>query len=248
MADSKNIIIGLLVVAVIFLAFLTIRPMMYGSTYGPGGNQWHMGPGMMGNPDGNYSYGSGMMGNPDGNYSYGSGMMGNMMMGNMMALYYPGARPINQDEALRSMESFARQYGPNVKVEDFMAFSSNYYAVLKDADSGQNIAEVLEDRYSGSIYPEPGPNMMWNTRFGAGREKTGGVDYDLAGAKKLAEDFLTGYLPGAQILDSNEMPGYYTYDFGRKDVEGMLSVNAFSGQIWVHTWHGFYLGGMNVTS
>ena len=34
MADNKNIIIGLLVVAVIILlAFLTFRPMMYGSTY-----------------------------------------------------------------------------------------------------------------------------------------------------------------------------------------------------------------------
>jgi len=28
----------------------------------------------------------------------------------------------------------------------------------------------------------------------------------------------------------------------------MMSVNAFSGQIWVHTWHGSYLGGMNATS
>ena len=125
-----------------------------------------------------------MMNNPGYNYSSGHGMMGNMMMGNMMALYYPGARPITQDEArLRNMESFAKQYGSNVEVEDFMAFSSNYYAVLKDADSGQNIAEVLVDRYSGSAYPEPGPNMMWNTRSGAGRTKAEGADYDLAGRK-----------------------------------------------------------------
>jgi len=236
MADSKNLIIGLLVVVVIILlAFLALRPMMYGSTYGPGGYQpSQMGPGMM--YDQNY------------NYSSGSGMMGNMMMGNMMALYYPESKPITQDDALRSMESFARQYGSNVEVEDFMAFSSNYYAVLKDTDSGQNIAEVLVDRYSGSAYPEPGPNMMWNTRYGAGRTQAGSTGYDLAGAKKLAEDFLAGYLPEAQIMESNEMPGYYTFDFGRKDIEGMLSVNAYSGQIWVHTWHGFYVSGMNVTS
>ena len=49
MADNKNIIIGLLVLAVIILlAFLAFRPMMYSSTYGPGGYQpGHMGPGMM---------------------------------------------------------------------------------------------------------------------------------------------------------------------------------------------------------
>ncbi len=236
MAESKNIIIGLLVLAVIILlAFLAFRPMMYSSSYNSGGYQsGQMGPGMMNNP----GY----------NYSYGSGMMGNMMAGNMMALYYPESRPIPQDEAIRNMQLFAHQYGPNIEVEDFMTFSSNYYGVVKDANSSQEIAEVLVDRYSGSAYPEPGPNMIWNTQYGAGRAQAEGVTYDLAGSKKLAEEFLTGYLPEAQIMESHEMPGYYTFDFGRKDIEGMLSVNAYSGQIWVHTWHGSYLGDMNVTS
>lgn len=97
--------------------------------------------------------------------------------------------------------------------------------------SGQSIAEILVDRYSGATYPEPGPNMMWNTRFGVGRTPTGDTGYDLAGAQKLAENFLTGYLPEAQIQESHAMPGYYTFDFGRNDTKGMLSVNAFSGHI-----------------
>ncbi|HII81394.1 MAG TPA: peptidase M4, partial [Methanosarcina sp.] len=148
----------------------------------------------------------------------------------------------------RNMQSFAQQYGPEIEIEDLMAFSSNYYGVVKDAKNDQYIAEVVVDRYSGSAYPEPGPNMMWNTRYGAGRAQAEGVSYDLAGSKKLAGEFLTGYLPEAQIMESHEMPGYYTFDFGRQEIEGMLSVNAYSGQIWVHTWHGPYLGGMNVTS
>lgn len=236
MAESKNIIIGLLVLAVIILlAFIAFRPMMYNSSYNESSYQsGHMGPEMMNNP----GY----------NSSYGSGMMGNTMMGNMMALYYPGSKPITQDEAIKNMESFAQQYGPNMEVDDFMTFSSNYYGVVKDANSSQDIAEALVDRYSGSAYPEPGPNMMWNTRYGAGRIQEEGITYDLAGSKKLAEEFLNGYLPEAQIMESHEMPGYYTFDFGRKDIEGMLSVNAYSGQIWVHTWHGPYLGDMNETS
>lgn len=216
-------------------------------------------PGMMNNPGNNYGYGSGMMGNKgsmgpgmmynqSGNYSYGSGMMGNMMMGNMMAIYYPESKPITQDVALENMENFTRQYGSNTEVDDFMTFSNNYYAVVKDVASGQDIAEILVDRYSGSAYPEPGPNMIWNTRYGAGRVQAGSSGYDLAGAKKLVGDFLTGYLPGAQIQESHAMPGYYTFDFGRNETEGMLSVNAYSGQIWVHTWHGSYIGGMNMTS
>ena len=74
-----------------------------------------------------------------------------------------------------------------------MAFSDNYYAVLKDADSGQGIAEVLVDRYSGVTRPEPGPNMMWNTGFGSGSGQTGSLN--LTEAKQQAEDFLDGYLP-----------------------------------------------------
>jgi hypothetical protein len=261
MADNKNLIIGLLVVVIIFLAFLAFRQIMYSPTYNPAAHQsGQMGPGMMNNQSYNYSYGPGMMGNQpsqmrpgmmynqSGNYSPGFGIMGNMMTGNMMALYYPESRPITQDVALKNMENFTKQYGSNTEVGDFMAFSSNYYAVVKDAASSQDIAEILVDRYSGSTYPEPGPNMMWNTRYGAGRVQAGSFDYDLAGAKKLAEDFLTGYLPGSQIQESHTMPGYYTFDFGRNETEGMLSVNAYSGQIWVHTWHGFYLGGTNVTS
>lgn len=241
MADNKNIIIGLLIVVIIILAFLAMRPMMYSSTYNPSDYQpGQMGPGMMNNPGYNYSSGSGMMG--------GNMMTSNMMMGNMMALYYPESKPITQDEALRNMQNLSRQYGSNVEVEDFMVFSGNYYAVLKDLNSSQYMAEILVDRYSGSAYAEPGPNMMWNTQLGAGRAKAEGADYDMAGAEKLAGDFLTGYLPGAQILESKAMPGYYTFDFGRQEIEGMLSVNAYSGQIWVHTWHGFYLEGMNVTS
>jgi hypothetical protein len=245
MADSKNIIIGLLVLVIILLlAFLAFRPMMYSSTYNQGGYQpGHMGPGMMNNPDGNYSYGPGMMNNSRYNYSYGPGMMGNMM-----ALYYPGSKPITQDEALRNMQSFATQYGSNVKVEDLMAFSSNYYAVVKDTGSNQDIAEIIVDRYSGSTSPEPGPNMMWNTLSGAGRTRTEGAEYNLAEAENLTKDFLGGYLPEAQIIESKEMPGYYTFDFGRQDIEGMLSVNAYNGQIWVHTWHGPYVGRVNTTS
>jgi hypothetical protein len=165
-----------------------------------------------------------------------------MMTGNMMAIYYPDSKPITQDVASKNIEDFSRQYGSNTEVEDFMAFSSNYYAVVKDATSGQDIAEVLVDRYSGAAYPEPGPNMMWNTRYGAGRVQAGSLSYDLAGAQQLAEDFLTGYLPGSQIQESHALPGYYTFDFGRNETESMLSVNAFSGQVWVHTWHGSFIG------
>ncbi len=228
---NKNLIIALGVVGLVLLALFAFNQ-MYRPVYSPDGVSppWKMGPGM----------GPGMMYGPGYNYScFGPGMMG---YGDMMALYYSDARPISSEDARARMESFAQQYGSNIEVEDFMAFSANYYAVLRDVGRNQSVAEVLVDRYSGSAYPEPGPNMVWNTLFGAGREGSGGPTYGQGAARGLAEDFLAGYLPGARILESEALPGYYTFDFGRDGIDGMLSVNAYSGQIWVHTWHGTYLG------
>jgi hypothetical protein len=237
----------ILVVCVGTLVVALVQPIEGQMGRGMMGSQpGQVGPGMMNRTD-NYGYGPGMMYNRSGNYGYGPGMMGNMM-GNMMAIYYPGSKPITQDVALKNLENFSKQYGSNTEIEDFMTFSNNYYAVVKDTSSGQDIAEILVDRYSGSAYPEPGPNMMWNTLYGAGRVQAGSPGYDLNGTRKLVEDFLIDYLPGSQIQESHSMPGYYTFDFGRNETEGMLSVNAYSGQIWVHTWHGFYLGETNVTS
>jgi hypothetical protein len=169
----------------------------------------------------------------------GMGMMGGM---GMMALYPPEARPIPQEIARARMEAYARRLYPGARLKDFMAFSQNYYAQVVD-ERGQGLWELIADRYTGVVSPEPGPNMMWNTRYGMmGFPGQAPVRYDLEAAKALAETFLKGYLPGAQVMEEEVFPGYYTFDFGRKTVEGMLSVNAYTGEIWIHTWHGFFLG------
>ena len=68
------------------------------------------------------------------------------------------------------------------------------------------------------------------------------VRYNLASAQKLAATFVAGYLPTGKVLEGFAFPGYYTFDYGRKAIEGMLSVNAYTGEVWVHGWHGLFLG------
>jgi hypothetical protein len=189
----------------------------------------------------------------------GGGMMGgNGLGGTMMSTYAPSARPISQDEARRRAQGFVGRYGAQVKIRDFMVFAENYYAQVVDATSGAGLAEVLVDRYTGIVQPEPGPDMLWNTRFGmqggqSGNGMMGGINqgrqvpsapvrYTQAAARKLADTFVAGYLPGGKVLEGLPFPGYYTFDYGRKTTEGMLSVNAFTGEVWVHGWHGVYLG------
>ncbi|AEG34141.1 hypothetical protein Ththe16_1746 [Thermus thermophilus SG0.5JP17-16] len=188
------------------------------------------GPGMMGYGP---QYGPGMMG---------YGMMGGHGMMGMMAVYPPEAQPIPQKEAKARMEAYAKRIYPGARLKDFMVFSQNYYAQVVD-EKGQGLFELIADRYTGVVSPEPGPNMMWNTRYSMmGGPVQTPVRFSVEEARKLAETFLKGYLPGARVLEAGAFPGYYTFDFGRKEVEGMLSVNAYTGEVWVHTWHGFFLG------
>jgi hypothetical protein len=44
------------------------------------------------------------------------------------------------------------------------------------------------------------------------------------------------------VADPVAFPGYYTLhtlDAGK--ISGMLSVNAATGAVWYHTWHGAYI-------
>ena len=201
-----------------------------------------IGQGMMGTPGSGYGYGYGGMMSAPGSYG---GMMGGPGMGmggpgmsGMMGVYPPSARPISEDEARRRFSDFAARVAPGARVKDAMAFSQNYYAQIVDA-SGRGLAEVLVDRYSGVVFPEPGPNMMWR---GASGYLGARPRYDLEAAKGLALEFLEGYLPKSRIFEEQAFDGYYTFDFGRDSIEGMRSVNAYSGEVWVHTWHGVFLG------
>lgn len=188
-----------------------------------------------------YDYGQGMMG------QQGMGMMqGGMMNGmGMMQVYPATAEPISLKDARAEFNRVAKSYGSNVQVSDVMSFSNNYYAQLVN-DRGRGIAEVLVDRYSGLVTPEPGPNMMWNTRTGMmGSAFAGQPRFDEAAAREKAETFLAGYLPEATVTAAQGFSGYTTFDFGRKNTEGMLSVNTYRGEVWVHTWHGTVIGTQN---
>ena len=208
-----------IIVLVLILVIIAMNPGPWERRQDTGlypGNR--MGPGMMG-------YGM-----------TGQGMTGGM---GMMSVYTADSQPIAEADARTRARAFADRYYPGTTTGDFMEFSLNYYVALKDA-SNTSIAEVLVDRYTGTVTPEPGPNIRntGNRRQGTSQA----VTYDVAGGKTLAETFLAGYLPGATVQESISYPGYYTYDFGRGKTEGMLSVNAYTGSIWVHTWHGQFIG------
>lgn len=254
--------------------------MMFG--YGSNNNNAY-GPGMMG--QGGMMN---MMGNYDGNNNnaYGpGGMMGSssamlgMMGGNsgMMGGYgnsNANLTPLTVDLAKASAEKYlANLDNSDLQIAEVMIFDNNAYVVVKEAGTGNGAFELLVDPVSQLAYPEYGPNMMWNLKYGGlghgsmmggssgfgmmgGTGMIGGWDYQTTPAEVSAELTVTSeqaveyakryldnnYAGATAATDPTQFYGYYTLDFSKDGkIIGMLSVNGYNGQVFLHTWHGTFI-------
>ena len=206
-----------------------ILPWSFGGRYGSG----MMGGGMMGGYGQSSGYGPGRMG------GYGQGMMGG---------YGPSAASgerLSIEEARTAVEAFATTAGADLVVSEVMEFDLNFYAVLEEQSTGRGALEVLVDPYSGSVGLEPGPNMMWNQKYGPmGRGAGGEAVVSMEDARQQAQRSLEAQLPDGRVHDEGTaFYGYYTFDYDGPDgaIAGMLSVDAYNGAVWIHTWHGGFV-------
>jgi hypothetical protein len=62
-------------------------------------------------------------------------------------------------------------------------------------------------------------------------------------AMEYAQNYLDKNISGAvAAADPIKFYGYYTLDFEKDGkVAGMLSVNGYTGQVFLHTWHGTFI-------
>ena len=62
-------------------------------------------------------------------------------------------------------------------------------------------------------------------------------------AVKAAQDYLDTVLVGSKVETTPlAFYGFYTLDILRDGkVTGMLSVNGYTGQVWLHRWHGDFV-------
>lgn len=227
---KKLALLGL--IALVPLVLTACAPSVPGASqqpypYWPGGT---MGPGMMG------PGGMGMMGS--------RGMMGGW------GGYDPNARQISIDDAAEAVDRYlSAYYGDDLVLAEVMEFAWNFYAEVEEKDTGIHAMELLIDKYSGQVFPEMGPNMVWNTKYGmmtsyAQRiQATADMPITSEQAKGLAQQMLTADLADFTVDEADTFYGYYTFHTLRGGVvEGMLSVNGYSGAIWYHNWHGPFIG------
>ncbi|MGW1591565.1 hypothetical protein [Streptomyces sp. NPDC002386] len=153
----------------------------------------------------------------------------------------------NLTDADHAAERFAGRW--NLHVGEIMQFSENYYAELLDS-RGRHATEVLVEPGSGAVHLEYGPAMMWNTAYGMmpgsgmppGRAQSGAPAIGPDRAVRIADQWLRDHRSGLYAAQPEAFPGYYTLHTLRAGhIVGMLSVNAATGDVWYHTWHGRFL-------
>lgn len=222
-----------------------------GGWWGPGG--------MMGGGSGMMGGGNGVSAGPTGTLPFGASfcpMLGGAPDGT--------GTPLTMERAVQAAEAYIARYNnPDLRMTEVMEFSNNFYVMVGERSTGVHAFELLVDRYSGAVQPEPGPNMMWNTKYGmmGGGMMGGGRGRGMMGwgrqapasstampvtpaqAQQYAQTWLDANMPGVNAPDhSSAFYGYYTIDVERNEqVVGMLSVNGYSGAVWYHNWHGDFI-------
>jgi hypothetical protein len=179
-----------------------------------------------------------------------------------------------QDEVLdiealeERVEAYIAGYGENLVISDIFVFEdSEYYFSIMEEDTGIGAMELLVDQYTGDVFPEYGPNMMWNLKYGMHNNSGYGMmdrgrgmmgrgyrtpyysyddDFDgntisKAEAREEAQQYLDQYQGEGYLAsdDAHEFYGYYTFHIQKNgEPSGMLSVNGLTGDVWYHDWHG----------
>ena len=168
--------------------------------------------------------------------------------------------PLTIDQATQAAQRYVTALNnPDLKVTEVEEYTNNFYVQVHEVSTGNGSFELLVDKYTGNVYPELGPNMMWNTKYTAttgmmgifngfrgmmGLQRTASttMTVNVDQAKADAQQFLNANYAGTTVGDATAFYGYYTIEVLQNGgTYGMLSVNGYTGQVWYHTWHGTFI-------
>ena len=203
--------------------------------------------------------GSGMgMGGSQNPVNMGGGMGGMMLLSGANAYRHDGAM-VTMDDAIDIAGRFMNSLGNSaLALDEVEEWEFNYYVVVKEAAPSQYKAfQLIIDKWTGSIMPEPGPSMMWNQKYGGMMNSmTDGMPGHMnrrdrkmteptftvtpEAATSAANQFLRERFRRPLVVDGvpDVFFGYYNFDVNDAATGakyGMLSVNGSTGQIWYHT-------------
>lgn len=179
------------------------------------------------------------------------GMMGSGGMMSPGTPFQSGGARLTMDKAVNIVNAYLlNRQDHDLQASEILEFTNNFYVGFKEKGSGIYAFEALIDPYTGDMYSEPGPNMMWNAKYGM---MTGMMWGNLTPsipmtiteemAIKNAQLYLDKYLPDTKTGNIDRFYGYYTIEIlNDAGIYSMLSVNGYTGQVWYHFWHGPFIG------
>jgi hypothetical protein len=187
---------------------------------------------MMESPSYEHQYGNSMMG---------QGMMDSGMMGQNGLQSLLGIEPIEIEDARTAVESYLTGLDDEIlEIGEIMIFDNHAYVQVVELDSGIGALELLVDPVTLAVYPEHGPAIMWNLKYGPmsgfgglgmmgmigasfsdsdssmmdmmdEQVDTANSTIDSGEAVEVAQRYLDAYLPGTEVDDhADPFYGYYT--------------------------------------
>lgn len=158
------------------------------------------------------------------------------------------ARVETIDQAKEIVDEYLDKFYSSLQVDEIMEFTNHYYIRVVETSTNIGALELLIDRNTGRIYFEPGPSMMWNTKYGhmyQDSNATGNLTVTQSEALLIAQNWLEKNVPGMMVDEAMGNYGYYTLDYKQNNtIKGMLSVNGDNGDVWYHSWHGTFISEM----
>lgn len=226
----------------------------YGGWTGSMGNRgwddWEMRPGM--SPQYNAAPGYSMPGAMNGNWGMRGGMMndgwgmggyrGNNSYRDHSQTLPSTAQPITSlDAAAQAVRAYLVAFNnPDLSLAEVIRFGDGYYARVREQSTGRHAFALMVDPATGQVWPEPGPNVSWNSRYGQGAAREMTVTAEQA--RQIAQASLDLNVPGATAGDPLTFYGYYTFDVWQADqIIGMVSVSGLTGEVWYHKQYGPYI-------
>jgi hypothetical protein len=147
-----------------------------------------------------------------------------------------------------------RQEDPDLAVARRLEFYSAYQIDVIEQSSGRYAFGLMVGKDSGQVSPKAGPNIFWNTKYGAQLGEIGD-GYGMVGhltnrasphemsltpseARSLAENSIQQMGEGLKVDgEARSYYGFYQIDVNKDgELVGELAVNGHSGQVWYEQW------------
>lgn len=75
--------------------------------------------------------------------------------------------PFSIDQAITATQRFIDGWdNPDLRLSEVIEFTNHFYAAVEEESTSIYAFELLISKRTGNVFYEPGPNLMWNLKYG----------------------------------------------------------------------------------